>query len=86
MSALCAYYISGPFSDGSYGVCELATGRVIRTFRSEEDLLGPQQYREVSVTKEGFGVKRFAVPSPLRSESSIEYYPQHLNWDDEDDG
>jgi hypothetical protein len=32
------YYISGPYADGTYSVCEAATMRVLRVFRGYEDL------------------------------------------------
>jgi hypothetical protein len=32
------FYVGGPFLDGAFAVCEMATGRVLRKFRGEDDL------------------------------------------------
>lgn len=54
------YYISGPYADATYSVCETATGRVLRKFRGPADLLQAQQYD--SGEARGVELKRMVVP------------------------
>ena len=62
-----AFYIGGPYGDGSYSVCEVASGRVVRKFQAEDDLRGPQLYKWAHV---GFGRFRMMAAGPSDADST----------------
>jgi hypothetical protein len=53
------FYIGGPYHDGAYSVCELATGRILRLFRGEDDLRAAAGVKEVSAP--AFGIRQFVT-------------------------